>query len=345
MTASSSSQQFSLASEKAQRRFDGLPLLPEISVLVVGLLAMWLMPDEMGFLTRITTGALFVLSLDLVLGYAGIVTLGHAAFFGVGAYAAGIVAIHFSADPLVGLMAGALMGGFIACVTGSFLLRTHGLTCLMMTIAIAQILLEVLNKWRSVTGGDDGLSGVVVDPIFGFIEFDFMGKTGFVYSLVVLVIAFGVLRKLVKSSFGLTCTGIREDRIRMTALGCNVYRHTLLMYVLGGVFAGVAGAVMAQTTQVVGLSSLGFTWSAEALVMLVLGGMGRLWGAILGTVLFMVVHHFASAFDPFKWMFVIGGLLVVVVLVFPGGLVQAFERLFKSGKPVEGKGGEHEQRA
>lgn len=345
MTVSIDSRRAGGVSAKRRGRLAGLPLLPEISILAAGLLAMWLVPDEMGFLTRIATAAIFVLSLDLVLGYAGIVTLGHAAFFGVGAYAAGILAIHVSADPLLGLLAGALMGGLIACLTGSFLLRTHGLTCLMMTIAIAQILLEILNKWRSVTGGDDGLSGVMVDPIFGFIEFDFMGRTGFVYSLVVLVLAFGLMRKLVKSPFGLTCTGIREDRLRMTALGCDIYRHTLLMYVIGGAFAGVAGAVMAQTTQVVGLSSLGFTWSAEALVMLVLGGMGRLWGAVFGTVLFMLVHHFASAFDPFKWMFVIGGLLVAVVLVFPGGLVQAFERFARPGKSSGKMEEKHEQRA
>jgi len=306
-----------------------LPFMPELLLLCAGLAAMALMPDEMGFLTRAATSMLFVLSLDLVLGYCGVVTLGHAALFGVGAYAAGIYAIHLSPEPLTGLLVGGVAGGIVAAATGLFLLRTHGLTCLMMTIAVAQILLEILNKWRSVTGGDDGLSGVVVKPVLGVFEFDFLGRTGFLYSLVVLVIAFAVMRRLVGSPFGLTCIGIREDRQRMTALGCHVYGHTLVMYVLGGVFAGIAGALMAQTTQVVGLSSLGFAWSAEALVMLVLGGMGRLWGAVIGTVLFMVVHHFASAIDPFKWMFVIGGLLIAVVLLFPAGLVDAASRLFR----------------
>ncbi|MBF22979.1 MAG: branched-chain amino acid ABC transporter permease [Pusillimonas sp.] len=314
---------------------------PEVSLLVMGLAAMWLMPNDLSFLTRIITSALFVLSLDLVLGYGGIVTLGHAAFFGVGAYAAGVYAISISGEPLTGLLVGGVVGGLVALVTGALLLRTHGLTCLMMTIAIAQILLEVLNKWRSVTGGDDGLSGIVVEPIFGVFEFDFMGRTGFVYSLVILVVCFWIMRKLVSSPFGLTCVGIREDRLRMTALGCNVYLHALVMYVAGGVFAGIAGALMAQTTQVVGLSSLGFTWSAEALVMLVLGGMGHLWGAVIGTILFMVVHHFASAIDPFQWMFVIGGLLVAVVLLFPQGLAQAgigmFQKIFGYGRIAEEK--------
>jgi len=311
----------------AHRGFGELPFMPEVCLAVIGLAAMWLMPGDLSFLTRIITSALFVLSLDLVLGYAGIVTLGHAAMFGVGAYAAGVYAIHVTAEPLSGLLMGGLFGGLIALATGAVLLRTHGLTCLMMTIAIAQILLEVLNKWRSLTGGDDGLSGIMVEPIFGVIEFDFFGRTGYLYSLAVLIFCFWIMRRLVRSPFGLTCIGIREDRFRMTALGANVYKHTLVMYVAGGIFAGIAGALMAQTTQVVGLSSLGFTWSAEALVMLVLGGMGHLWGAIFGTILFMVVHHFASAIDPFKWMFVIGALLVAVVLLFPEGLVQAIRKL------------------
>lgn len=317
------------AGRAGRKPLGGMPFASELLLLAVGLAAMALMPDELGFLTRIVTSALFVLSLDLVLGYCGIVTLGHAALFGVGAYAAGIYAVHLSAEPLTGLLVGGAAGGVIALATGFFLLRTHGLTCLMMTIAVAQILLEILNKWRSVTGGDDGLSDVIVQPIFGVIEFDFMGRTGFLYSLAILVIVFAIMRRLVGSPFGLTCIGIREDRHRMTALGCHVYGHMLTMYALGGVFAGIAGALMAQTTQVVGLSSLGFAWSAEALVMLVLGGMGRLWGAVVGTVLFMVVHHFASAIDPFKWMFVIGGLLIAVVLLFPSGLVDTAGRYFR----------------
>lgn len=309
-----------------RRRPNGVPLLPEICLAAIGLGAMWLLPGDLSFLTRIVTAALFVLSLDLVLGYAGIVTLGHAALFGAGAYAAGVYAIHVTAEPLSGLLVGGLCGGLVAAVTGAMLLRTHGLTCLMMTIAIAQILLEILNKWRGLTGGDDGLSGIMVEPIFGVIEFDFLGRVGFLYSLATLVLSFWIMRRLVHSPFGLTCIGVREDRFRMTALGASVYRHTLVMYVAGGIFAGIAGALMAQTTQVVGLGSLGFTWSAEALVMLVLGGMGNLWGAIFGTILFMVVHHFASAIDPFKWMFVIGALLVAVVLLFPEGLVQAIQK-------------------
>lgn len=305
--------------------------VPEAALLAAGLLTFFLMPEDLGLGTRILIGSLFALSLDLVLGYAGVVTLGHAAMFGVGAYAAGIFAIRVSPDPLIGLAIGAGAGAAMAFVSGLLVLRTHGLTSVMITLAIAQLVLEVASKWSAVTGGDDGLSGIAAAPLFRVFEFDFLGRTGYLYALVVLVVCFALMRRLARSPFGLTCIGIREDRERMASLGCNVRRHLMTVYTIGGIFAGIAGALSAQVTQVVGLSSLGFAHSAEVLVILVLGGTGRLWGAIVGTVVFMVVHEVAAAVDPFRWMFVIGGLLLLVVLVLRGGITgsiaRALERL------------------
>lgn len=294
--------------------------LPEVGLLLAGLLLFYAMPEDLGFATRILIGGLFALSLDLVLGYAGIVTLGHAAMFGVGAYAAGIFAVRVSGEPLLGLAVGAAAGAAVAAASGMLVLRSHGLTSVMITLAIAQLLAEVASKWRSLTGGDDGLSGIATNPLFGRFEFDFLGQTGYFYALAVLVLAFAFLRRLVRSPFGLTSIGIREDRERMSSLGCRVNRHLTIVYAIGGALAGIAGALSAQITQVVGLTSLGFAHSAEVLVMLVLGGTGRLWGALVGTLVFMVVHHFAAAVDPFRWMFVIGGLLLVVVLFMRGGI-------------------------
>lgn len=298
-----------------------LPFVSELALLAVGAAAFLLMPDELGFLTRIVISALFVLSLDLVVGYAGIPTLGHAAFYGVGAYAAGLFAIHVSPEPLTGLLVGGLIAASLAVATGPIILRARGLVGVMLTVAVAQILYEIANKARRITGGDDGLSGIEPAAIFGTFSFDFYGRTGFVYCTIVLVVAFAIMRRITSSPFGLTCIGIREDMGRMSALGTHVKGHLLTMYTLSGFFAGVAGALSAQTVQVVGLSSLSFAWSAEALVMLVLGGMGRLWGALLGAILFMIVHHYAAAVDPFRWMFVIGAMLIAVVLIFPKGLI------------------------
>lgn len=302
-------------------------VLPEVGLILSGVLLFYAMPDDLGFATRILIGGLFALSLDLVLGYAGIVTLGHAAVFGVGAYAAGIFAVRVSGEPLLGLVIGGAAGAVVAAASGLLVLRSHGLTSVMITLAIAQLLAEVASKWRSLTGGDDGFSGITTSPLFGRFEFDFLGQTGYFYALTVLVLAFAFLRHLVRSPFGLTCVGIREDRERMASVGCRVNRHLTIVYAIGGALAGVAGALSAQITQVVGLTSLGFAHSAEVLVMLVLGGTGRLWGALVGTFVFMVVHHFAAAADPFRWMFVIGGLLLVVVLFMRGGITGALVSL------------------
>lgn len=309
-----------LEAAKPSRRTTFGTFLPELSLLFAGTLLYFVVPDDLGFATRILIAALFALSLDFVLGYAGIVTLGHAAMFGVGAYAAGVFALRIFPDPLLGLLVGAAAGALVAGLSAPLVLRSHGLTAVMITLAVAQLLQEIASKARAVTGGDDGLSGILPSRLLGAFEFDFMGHTGFWYALCVLVICFALLRRLVNSPFGLTCIGVREDRTRMLALGTPVTGILMRAYVIGGALAGTAGALSAQITQVVGLNSLGFALSAETLVMLVLGGTGRLWGAIVGAAVFMVVHHYAAAADPLRWMLVIGLMLLVVVMVFRGGI-------------------------
>lgn len=241
---------------QSQRGFSFREVLPELALLAAGAVMYFAMPEDLGFATRILIAALFALSLDFVLGYAGIVTLGHAAMFGVGAYAAGIFALKVAPDPILGLVVGAVAGAVVALASAPLVLRSHRLTSVMITLAIAQLLQEVGSKARKLTGGDDGLSGILPSKLLGQFEFDFLGKTGFWYALVVLVICFAVLRRLVKSPFGLTCMGIREDRVRMQALGAPVMKHLTVAYAVGGCFAGIAGALSAQITQVVGLSSL-----------------------------------------------------------------------------------------
>jgi branched-chain amino acid transport system permease protein len=298
-----------------------VPFLPELVIAALGIAAFFLFPDDLALLMRILITALFVLSLSLVLGQAGIATLGHAAFLGIGAYSAGLFALHISGDPIFGLVVGGIAGALVAIVSGALLLRTHGLTFLMLTIAVAQILYELANQASWLTGGDDGLSGYRIDPIFGVFKFDFYSRTGYLYVLVVLVLSYFAIRRLVESPFGLSIRGIRSDQSRMQALGSDVHRQLLVVFTIGGFFAGLAGALTAQTSQVVGLSSLGFSASGDALVMLIVGGSRRLSGAIIGTIVFMVIHHFASAINPYHWQFVIGALLVACVLALPNGLV------------------------
>lgn len=290
-------------------------VLPYLLLVVIGAMLYFLFPDQLPLFSRIAIMAIFVMSLDLVVGYGGLATLGHAALFGAGAYAAGLTALHLAPDPLLGLATGAAAGGLVAVISGLFILRYEGLTFLMLSIAVSQILGNLASKLRDWTGGDDGLTGYGNSAVLGLARFDLYGKVAFLYSAGALLLCLFIMRRLMGSPFGLSCVGIHQNRLRMAAIGTDIRGQLLKLYGIAGIFAGVAGALSAQTNQIVGLDSLGFELSAEALVMLVLGGTGTLYGAIAGTALFMLIHHTASTMNPYHWLFIIGGLLVFVVLV------------------------------
>lgn len=315
-----------LAGARAAALPRAIPCAPELLLLATGTAAFLIFPEDLAFLTHTMIVGLLVMSLALVMGQVGIVSMGQAAMYGVGAYAAGLLALHVTPDPLLGLALGALAGAVTAFLSGLLVLRAHGMTQVMLTIAVAQILFEVANKARFLTGGDDGLSGFKVAPLFGTFRFDFLGLTAFWYALVTVVLCYFVLRRIIASPFGLTCRAIRSDAGRMEALGCAVYRHRLAAFTIGGVFAGMGGALLTQTTRVVSLDTLGFQTSAGALVMLVLGGTRRLPGAVIGTMAYSVIQHVAATASPHHWLFVIGALLIVTLIVLPNGLVELGER-------------------
>jgi branched-chain amino acid transport system permease protein len=270
---------------------------------------------------------LFALSADLVLGYAGIVTLGHAAFFGTGAYTAGILAAHGWGEPITGLLAGAVAAALVGFVSGLVVLRTSGLTLLMQTLVVATLLHEAANKASSITGGDDGLQGMQVWPILGMFQFDLFGRTAYVYCLVVLFLCWWLARRLVHSPFGRSLTGIRENVVRMHAIGAPVRRRRLIIYTISAAFAGAAGALIAQTTQFVGLGMLSLDRSGTVLIMLILGGVGRLYGAFIGVPLYMIAQDRFSEIDPVYWYFWIGLLMVLVVVFARGGVLGLVDRL------------------
>ncbi|WP_341235950.1 branched-chain amino acid ABC transporter permease [uncultured Sulfitobacter sp.] len=310
-------------------------LLAPLGLILLGVALFYLFPYNLAFATRMVIMVIFVLSLDLVLGYAGIPTLGQGAMYGAGAYAAGLFAIHVWADPFAGLVAGAVAGAVIALISGFVLMRAAGLTLIMLTIAVASICHEIANRTRDITGGADGLRGIRMDPILGLYEFDFIGIAGYWYAFGVAAVVFAFLFMLVRSPFGLGLRGIHESPERMAAIGAPVYWRRLMAYVLGGAIAGIAGALTAQISQLVSLETFAFALSAEAVIMLILGGMGRLYGAVLGTAVFMWVHHTAAANDPFNWLFVIGALVLVVVFFLPSGLISmptSLSRLLKGGR-------------
>ena len=269
---------------------------------------------------------LFAMSLDLVLGYAGIVTLGHAAFFGAGAYAAGIYAVHVSGEPLSGLVVGALAAALVGFLSGLVILRTQGLTLLMLTLAVGSLLGEAANKASFITGGADGLQGVSIQPILGLFSFDLFGRTAYVYCGVVLFFAWIFARRVVHSPFGRSLIGIRENVTRMNAIGSPVRGRLLMVYTVSAAMAGVAGALLAQTTQFVGLTVLTFERSGEIVIMLIFGGIGRLYGAFVGATLYMIAQDQLSEIDPIFWEFWIGLLLVLIVMFARGGVLGLVDR-------------------
>ena len=264
--------------------------------------------------SQILIVALAALSLDLVLGYAGILSLGHAAFFGVGAYTAGLLAANGWGEPLSGLVAAGAIAGVTGFAVGLLVVRGEDLARLMVTLGVGFLLYEAANKAAFLTGGVDGLSGMAMGKLFGVFAFDLAGKTAYLYSLAVLFIVFLALRRVVASPFGLSLRAIRENRDRMPALGAPVNRRLIIVFALGAAIAGVAGGLLAQTTQFVGLDTLSFQRSAELLIMLVLGGTGRLYGAILGTAAFMIAQDVLAGINPVYWQFWLGLGLVLFVL-------------------------------
>jgi len=300
--------------------FEALPWIAAIA-------AFLLFPAYLPLGAQILATILFALSADLVLGYAGIVTLGHAAFFGTGAYTAGILAANGWGEPISGLLAGALAAAVIGVVSGFIVLRTSGLTLLMQTLVVTTLLHEAANRASSITGGDDGLQGMQVWPIFGVFRFDLFGRAAYIYCFVVLFLCWWLARRIVHSPFGRSLTGIRENVLRMHAIGAPVMRRRLVIYTISAAFAGLAGALIAQTTAFVGLGFLSLDRSGTVLIMLIIGGVGRLYGAFIGVPLYMIAQDRFSEVAPVYWYFWIGLLMVLVVAFARGGIFGLVDRL------------------
>jgi len=308
----------------ADPRIRRIELLPWI----VAIAAFFVLPEYLSLGARILIYILYALSLDLIVGYAGIITLGHSAYFGLGAYVAGILAAKAGiGDPMIQLAAAAAAGALLGIGTGAIILRTRALTLLMLTLAITSVLLEIANKASTLTGGADGLSGVIVAPVLGLFKFDMFGKTAYLYCLLVLFLGWWLVRKLIYSPFGTSLTGVRENSLRMHAIGAPVYWRLVLVYTLSATIAGVAGGLITQTNQFVGLNVLSFESAGELLVMLILGGVGRIYGAFVGPVVYLIAQDLLAKQFPEYWYFGIGTLLVLVVMFARGGVLGILDRV------------------
>jgi branched-chain amino acid transport system permease protein len=311
------------SNETGIRRARWHPL--EIAFWAAPIPAFFLLADRRQFLSQIFIYGLFALSLDLILGYAGILSLGHAAFFGVGAYTAGLLARHGWPEPLSGAGAAGLVAGAFGYAASFLVVPGADLTRLMVTLGIGLLASEAANQASSITGGVDGLSDMQPATLFGKFSFGLDGTTAFVYSFAVLALTFLLARRLVHSPFGLSLRGIRENARRMPAIGVDVGRRLRTIFALAAAMAGVAGALLAQTTRFVGIDALGFQRSAELLIILAFGGTGRLYGALLGATVFIAAQDALAGISPEYWQFWLGAVLVLLVLLAPGGLMGGLE--------------------
>jgi branched-chain amino acid transport system permease protein len=302
----------------------------EIAFWCAALLPFVLTPSYLVLASQIAITALFALSLDLILGYAGIVSLGHAAFFGLGAYTAGIISKYGWGEPLSGLAIAATLAGLVGYAMSFIIARSRHLALIMITLGLGLLLHEAANSASWLTGGADGLQGVRIWPLLGQFKFDLYGRTAYGYSLLVLFVMFLVARRLIHSPFGLALRGIRENALRMPAIGASSRAHIRKIYTISAAVAGVAGALLAQTTSTVSLEVLSFQRSADVLVILILGGAGRLYGGILGAIVYMVARDQFSGLNPQYWYFWIGLLLVAVVMLLPNGMLGGLARLTAS---------------
>jgi branched-chain amino acid transport system permease protein len=292
----------------------------DVVVWAIPVVCYFVFPGHLMLGSQVIITALFALSLDVIVGYAGIVSLGHAAFFGLGAYTAAVLAGHGWGEPLLGLVAAAVVAGAVGFATSFLVVRGAALTQLVISLGVVLVLQEIANKASSITGGMDGLT-IVTGPVARAFRFDLEGEVAYVYSLLVAFACFLLVRRVVSSPFGLSLRAIREGAARMPALGAPVSRRLTAAYAFAAGLAGIAGALLAQTTQFVALDVISFQRSASVLIMLVLGGAGRLYGGFVGAGMFMVMQDFLARLDPAYWQLWIGGLLVAVVLVGRGGVV------------------------
>lgn len=301
----------------------------ELLWLALGVAAFFAFPHDMALGTAVLIMVLLVLSYDLLLGFSGVLTFGHAVYFGAGAYVAGWLSLAGWTEPISAALIGGAAAALLAAVVGPFLLRLTGLPLLMVTMALGVLVFEAAHKATGITGGDDGLSGVQFSKVLGLFDWGLGGRTSYLYVLTWLVIIFILLKRVVASPFGVLLQGIRENPARMRLIGNSVLPHMTIAYVVSGAVAGLAGALFTEANAFVGLGVLALDTSVDVLVMLVLGGVGRLHGALIGAPVYMLLKHFSSQWSPFYWMLLIGSLLIAVVLMGRGGILGQALSLFR----------------
>ena len=297
-----------------------LSLAPYVGVgLVLIILPSFLATYPLSILTKVLIYAIFAMSLDLIVGYTGLTSLGHAAFFGVGGYAFGIFMVRYGIESfwLVGPL-GILAAGIAAAIIGYISLRVSGVYFLLVTLAFGQLLSVAAVKWTSVTGGTNGLVGITY-PHLGFPGFSWTNLSFYYLVFLAFVICFFLLHRITNSSFGRALVGIRENEPRMQSLGYNTWAHKYVAFIIAGFFAGVAGVLFAPFYGIMAPGHLGILYSSSVMLMVIIGGAGTLFGPAIGAAFIVVLERVAKDLVPERWPLILGVVFVLCVLFLRGG--------------------------
>jgi len=276
--------------------------------------------------TRIVVMALAAMSLNFLLGFTGVLSFGHAAYFGLGAYGAAMTIAYLAPNTLLGMAVGVAVATLAAALIGALIVRRRGVYFAMVTIAFGQVFYFIAFRWNTVTGGDDGLTGWHRMPIdLGLARLDIYGddKAFYYFVLAIFAVCVGVMAALLNSPFGRTLLAIRENERRARFLGIPVERHIWLSFVISCLFVSVAGALYALLNNFTDPRALHYTLSGNLVIMAVLGGMRSFWGPLIGAAIFVALQDYVSSHTE-NWMSVIGLVFVLVVRFFPRGVLGYF---------------------
>lgn len=311
-----------------QKRF-----LRHIPYILVGIIFIILIPLASTYIkylaTRMLIYALFAMSLNLLFGYTGLFPLGHAAYLGLGGYSAGILVTVLGIRSFwVVAPVSILITAFVAAIFGIIALQTKGLLFAFITMALGQLLVNIAIKWRTVTGGSNGLIGIPL-PDLG-IPGVTLNQTSFYFLvLIVFVVCFLLMYRLIHSPFGLALQGIRDDEGRLSHLGYNTWLYKIIAFVIAGAFAGTAGVLFGPCNGIIDPSSLGVTTSVIAVLTVIIGGMRIVYGPIIGSAVITTLENLSSIYTPERWPLILGGIFVITVMYLRGGITTHLIRLWK----------------
>jgi branched-chain amino acid transport system permease protein len=273
--------------------------------------------------TRVLVLGLAAMSVNFLLGFTGVLSFGHAAYFGLGAYGAGLSLKFLAASTPLSLASGTLLGGIIGALLGAIIVRRRGVYFAMVTIAFGQVFYYIAFQWSSLTGGDDGLRGFTRQPLhLGLMDIDILSSANTFYYFVLLcfALAAAVMGYILRSPFGRTMIAIRENERRARFLGIPVERHIWIAFTISCFFMGFAGGLYALVNNFADPRGLHYSQSGDFVMMAVMGGMRSFWGPLLGAAVFVVIQDYISSVTV-NWMSFVGMLFVAVVLLFPRGIL------------------------